>query len=102
MGTSLTAMFQPSLTQAYTICGTPDYMAPEVISGKGYMFPADWWSLGVLVFEVMTGRMPFKNKMVGGIYMQGASRIKAIKSRATCDWLDLARGLCEEEPSKRL
>jgi len=48
-----------------TVAGTPDYMAPEIIDqgsgiiAKGYSFPVDWWSIGVLTFEMMVGLPPF-------------------------------------------
>jgi len=47
--------------RTYTICGTPDYQAPEVIMRKGTGAAADHWSLGVLVFEMMVGDPPFKS-----------------------------------------
>ncbi|XP_052612090.1 ribosomal protein S6 kinase-related protein isoform X7 [Peromyscus californicus insignis] len=44
--------------RAYTICGTLQYMAPEVLSGGPYNHTADWWSLGVLLFSLATGKFP--------------------------------------------
>ena len=42
-----------------TIIGTPHYIAPEIIVGKGYSFPADLWSLGVIAYEVLCGNLPY-------------------------------------------
>ncbi|XP_074830987.1 ribosomal protein S6 kinase-related protein isoform X2 [Natator depressus] len=44
--------------RAYTICGTLQYMAPEVLSGGPYSHSADWWSLGILLFTLATGKFP--------------------------------------------
>nr|KAF6458636.1 hypothetical protein HJG63_017022 [Rousettus aegyptiacus] len=48
----------PQGVRAYTICGTLQYMAPEVLSGGPYNHAADWWSLGVLLFSLATGKFP--------------------------------------------
>lgn len=45
--------------KTYTICGTPDYIPPEVLMNSGHGCAADWWSLGILIYEMMTGVTPF-------------------------------------------
>ena len=48
--------------ESNTFCGTPEYIAPEILSGTGYSKTADWWALGVLTYEMLAGVPPFYDK----------------------------------------
>jgi len=51
----------PDGGKTFTLCGTPEYMAPEVVKHKGSAYPADWWSLGIFTFELFVGKTPFED-----------------------------------------
>lgn len=90
--------------KTYTTCGTPDYFAPELINASGHTFSLDWWTLGVLTFELMAGNPPFEASTPMATYSKvkhGINKVDfppEIGSQCT----DLVKKLCVKEPSERL
>ena len=56
--------------RTYTLCGTPEYIAPEVLLNKGHGKPVDWWTLGILIYEMVVGYPPFVDDDPMGIYQK--------------------------------
>eukprot|EP00930_Biecheleria_cincta_P030868 TRINITY_DN2139_c0_g2_i1.p1 TRINITY_DN2139_c0_g2~~TRINITY_DN2139_c0_g2_i1.p1 ORF type:complete len:800 (+),score=169.09 TRINITY_DN2139_c0_g2_i1:86-2485(+) len=90
--------------KTYTTCGTPDYFAPEVIASTGHTHAVDWWMLGVLIFEFMTGSAPFEAPYPMQIYAKVLKGINTVKfpPQLTGPCTDLIKAICQKEPADRL
>jgi len=92
-----------SHSQTFTLVGTPDYMAPEVINLTGHNQSVDWWMLGVLLFELLVGRPPFEADTTEKVYEAVRKGINAVRFPAECRKAqELVRALCAHEPGARI
>lgn len=90
--------------KTYTACGTLDYFAPEVIQCSGHGEAVDWWELGVLVFELMSGTTPFKASEPRETFKAICAGIEQVKFPQTLKGVieNLVKQLCKRQPSERL
>jgi serine/threonine protein kinase len=92
----------PGSDRTRSFCGTPAYIAPEMIQGQAYNASLDWWSLGVIVFQMLFGIVPFDHRNVNHLYQMIVEAEIAFPPGASEPAVSLISGLCQKRPADRI
>ncbi|XP_051123160.1 serine/threonine-protein kinase AtPK1/AtPK6-like [Andrographis paniculata] len=89
-------------SRSNSMCGTTEYMAPEILLAKGHNKNADWWSVGILLYEMLTGQPPYTHTNRKKLQEKIINEKLKLPPRLTSEAHSLLKGLLQKDPSKRL
>ncbi|KAL8118272.1 serine/threonine-protein kinase AtPK2/AtPK19-like [Apium graveolens] len=89
-------------SRSNSMCGTTEYMAPEILLSKGHNKDADWWSVGILLYEMLNGKPPYTHANRKKLQERIINEKMKLPPHLTTDAHSLLKGLLQKDPTKRL